>query len=180
MRPVDREHSVEVIDLMLQQFRPVALEVGFVRLAPQVVIADADAVGSEDAHEQVGEREAVIPHREVLVPDVDDLGIDEHPRLVHLDVRQAKRRADLRRRDAAPAAETRLPVAQGVGEVVHHDTNRRRLRIGNQFAAFAQDGITQKSDSADGHGAKVGPVWPTVNYPATSSSANESIVRYCQ
>src|SRR6478735_6136692 len=42
MRPVDCEHSVEVIDLMLQQFSPVALEVGFVRPAPQIVIADAN------------------------------------------------------------------------------------------------------------------------------------------
>jgi len=174
MRPVDCEHSVEVIDLMLQQFSPVALEVGFVRPAPQIVIADANPVGSEDANKEVGEREAVIPHREVLVPNVDDLGVDEHPGLVHFDVRQAKWRADLRSRDAASTAEPRLPVAQCVGEVVHHDTNGRRLRIGNQLAAFAQDGITQKSNSADGHGAKVGPVWPTVNYPATSASGKKS------
>jgi hypothetical protein len=174
MRPVDGEHSIEVIDLMLQQLGPVALEVGFMRPAAQVVIAHTNPVGTEDANEEVGEREAIIPHREVLVPDVDDLGIDEHPRLLHFDVHQAKWRADLRSRDAAPTPEARLPVAQCVGKVVHHDAHCRRLRIGNQLATLAQDGITQESNSADSHGAKVGPVWPTVNYPVTSVSGNGS------
>ncbi len=167
MRPVDREHSIEVIDLMLQQFSPVTLEVGLMRLATQVMITDANAVGPEHPHEQVGEGKAVIPHREVLVPDIDDLGIYEHPGLVHLDVDQAERRTDLRGRDAASAAEARLPVAERVSKVVHHDAHRGRLRVGNQLATLAKDGVTQESDSADGHGAKVGPVWPTVNYPAT-------------
>ena len=170
MRPVDREHSIEVIDFMLQEFSAVTLEVGLMRLAAQVVVADANAVGPEHTHEQVGEGEAVIPHREVLVADIDDLGIHEHPRLVHLDVDQPERRANLRRRNAAPAAEARLPVAQRVGQVVHHDPHRSGLGVGNQLAPLAQNGVTQESDSADGHGAKVGPVWPTVNYPVTSSS----------
>lgn len=169
MRPVDREHSVEVIDLMLQQLRPVALEIGLVRLAAQVVVSDANAVRPEDAHQQVGEREAVVPHREILIADIDDLRIDEHPRLVHLDVHEAERCPDLWRGDAASAAEARLPVAQGIGEVVDHDAHCGRLRVGNQLATFAENGITQESNSADGHEAKVGLVWPTVNYPVTSA-----------
>jgi len=174
MRPVDREHSVEVIDFMLQQLGPLPLEVCLVLPATEVVIANPDTVSTQDADEQVGKRETVIPDREVLIPDVDDLGIDEHPRLFHLDVHQPKRRTDLRSGDTPPAAEARLPVAQGIGEVIHHDAHRGRLRIGNQFAAFAQDGITQESDSTDGHDAKVGPVSLTVNYPATRHQPNRS------
>ena len=174
MRPVDCEHSIEVIDLMLQQLSPVALEVGFVSPAAQVVIPHTNPVGTEDANEQVGERKAIIPHREILVPDIDDLGIDQHPRLLHFDVHQPKRGADLRSRNAAAAAEARLPVAQCVGEVVDHDPHCRRLRIRNQLATLAQNGITQESNSADSHGAKVGSVWPTVNYPVTSGSGIES------
>ena len=169
MWPVYREHPVQVVDLMLQQFRAVALELGFVRLAPQVVIAHPNAVGPEDAHQEVGRGEAIVPDGEILVTDVDDLGVDEHPWLVHLDVREAKRCSDLGRCDPAAAAEARLPIAERVGEVVHHDTNRRRLRIGDHLAAFAQDGIAEKADSTDSHGAKVGPAAHTVNYPSIGS-----------
>ena len=174
MRPVYREYPVQVIDLMLQQLRAVALELGFMRLAPQVVIAHANAVGPQNAHEQVGEGEAVVPHRKVLVADVDDLGIDEHPGLVHLDVHEAKRRADLRGGDTATGAEARLPVAERISEVVDHDTDRCGLRIGYHLAALAKDGIAQKADSTDGHGAKVGPVRHTVNYPTSHSGAKQS------
>lgn len=168
MRPIDRQHAIEVIDLMLQQLGPVALELGLVELAAQVVVAHPNAIGAEDADQQVGEREAVVPHREVLVADIDDFRVDQHPGLVHLDVDQAERGADLGRRDATATAEAGLPIAEGIGQVVDDNAHGRGLRVGNQFAAFAQDGITQESDSADGHGAKVGPVWPTVNYPVTS------------
>ena len=165
MRPVHREHPVEMVDLVLQQFRAIALELGFMRLAPQVVVADANAVGAEDAHQKVGVREAVVPDRKVLVPDVHDLRIDEHPGLVHLDVGKPERRTDLRRRNAATGAEARLPVAQGVREVVYHDTNRRRLGVGDRFAALPEDGIAEQADSTDGHTAKVGRALRTVNYP---------------
>jgi hypothetical protein len=165
MRPVYREHPVKMVDLMLQQFRAVALKLGLMRLAPQVVVSDANAVGSEDAHQQVGVREAIVPDRKVFVPDVHDLRIDEHPGLVHLDVRETERRADLRRCNAATGAEAGLPVAEGIREVVHDDTNRRRLGVGDRFAALPEDGIAEQADSTDGHGAKVGPVVPTVNYP---------------
>jgi hypothetical protein len=163
MRPVYREHPVEMVDLVLQQFRAVALELGFMPLAPQVVVSDANAVGAEDAHQQVGVREAVVPDRKVLVPDVHDLRIDEHPGLVHLDVREPERRADLRRCNAATGPEAGLPVAEGIREVVHDDTNRRRLGVGDRFAALPEDGIAEQADSTDGHRAKVGPVVPTVN-----------------
>ena len=169
MRPVYREHPVEMVDLVLQQFRAIALELGFMRLAPQVVVADANAVGAEDAHQQVGVREAVVPDRKVFVADVHDFRIDEHPGLVHLDVREPERRADLRRRNAAPGAKARLPVAEGIREVIHHDTNRRRLGVGDRFAALPEDRIAKQADSTDGHRAKVGPVVRTVNYPRSGT-----------
>ena len=169
MRSVYREYPIEMIDLVLQQFRTVTLELGFVRLAPQVMVAHPDAVRSQHPHQQVGVGEAVIPYGEILVTDVDDLRVYEYPGLVHLDVDEAERCADLGSRDAAAAAVTRLPVMQGVGEVIDHDPNRRRLRVGDHFAAFAQDRVAKKADSTDGHGAKVGPAERTVNYPRTTS-----------
>ena len=165
MRSVYREHPVQMVDLMLQQFRTVALKLGFMRLPPQVVVAHADPVRPEHAHQQVGIGEAVIPHGEVLVTNVDDLGIHEHPGLVHLDVNEAERCPDLRGRNATAASMTRLPVVQGVSQVVHHDPNRRGLRVGNQLAALAQDRIAEKANSTDSHAAKVGPAVRTVNYP---------------
>lgn len=166
MRPVNREHSVKMVDLVLQQFGAVALELGFVRLSAKVVIAHPDAVGAKHAHQEVGEGEAVVPHGEVFLTDVHDLGIHENPRLFHLDVDEAERRADLRCGDTAPAAEARLPVAQRVGHVVHHHAHGGRLRVGDELTSLSQHRIAKKADSTDGHGAKVGPVQPTVNYPA--------------
>ena len=174
MRPVDREHSVEVIDLMLQQLGAITLEVGLMRLATQVVVAHPDAVRAEHTHKQIGEREAVIPHGEVLFTDVDDLRIDEHPGLVHLDVNQAKGGPDLGRRDTATTAEARLPIAERVGEIVDHDADRRGLWIGDELAAFTEDGIAQEADSTDGHGAKVGPVRPTVNWRLSATTQGRS------
>ncbi len=179
MRAIYGEYPVEMIDFVLQQFGAVALELGFVRLAAKVVVAHPDAVRSQYAHQQVGIREAIIPHGEVLVTDVDDLRIDEYPGLVHLDVDEAERCADLRSRDATTAAVTRLPVVQGVGEVVHHDPDRRRLWVGDHFAAFTQHRIAEKANSTDGHGAKVGPAGRTVNCPCITSRDSSAYKTLC-
>ncbi len=164
MGTIDRQHAVEVINLVLKQFRPVALKLGLVHPTAQVAVADANAVGTKHTHQQVGEREAIVPHREVLVSDVNDFGIDQNPRLIHFDIDQTKRGPDLRRGDAPSAAKPRLPVVQRIRQIIHDHSDGRRLRIGDQFAALAKYRVAQKANSTHSHGAKVGRETQTVNW----------------
>ena len=76
MGTVHRQHAVQVVELVLEQLGPVALQLHLVPLTLEVLIADPDAVGPGDSDEKVGKREAVVPYLEVLVPDIDDLRVD--------------------------------------------------------------------------------------------------------
>lgn len=173
MRTINREHPVQVIDLVLQQLRAIALEFRFVRLPAKVVVAHANAVGAQDAHEEVREGKAIVPDGEIFLADVDDLRVDQDPGPFHLDVDQAQWRPDLRRSDAAAASEARLPVTQRIGQVIDHNANRRRLRVRDQFTAFSKHGIAKKANSTDGHGAKVGLGRHTVNHPRLAACRSD-------
>ena len=79
MRAVHGQDPVEVVDLVLNELGPVTLEVHLRPFPLEVLIANPNPVGTGDPDEKVGEREAVVPDREILVADVHDLGIDERP-----------------------------------------------------------------------------------------------------
>jgi len=151
VRPIDGEDAVEMIDLVLQELRPVALQVDFLPGALEVLVLDPDPIGPAHADEQVGEGEAVVPHLEVLVADIHDLRVDHRPGLVHLQIDHPDRSTDLRRRDRPSGAEPGLPVPQGLTHVVHDDPNGGGTRPGNGFTLGPEDGITQEANAVDGH-----------------------------
>jgi hypothetical protein len=95
VRAIEREDPVEVIDFVLQKFRSIALEVEFHRRTLQVLVSNSDPVGSLDSNHQVWKGKAVIPDKEVFRSDVDDLGIDQRPGAIHLNVDNPHRGPDL-------------------------------------------------------------------------------------
>src|SRR5256886_12909076 len=116
-----------------------------------------DLVGPGDANEQVGKREAIVPHEEVVPPHVRDLGIDHGPALlVHLDEHDPHRRADLRRRECSthlvflPGDRKRIP------QIVRKQPGGGGLRALDPLAADPQDRIRQLAIASYGHGP---PIW---------------------
>jgi hypothetical protein len=101
--PVYGKDAIEMIDLVLQQLRPIPVQVQFVGFPLQILIPNPNVVSALDSHQQVGKREAIVPHREVLGADVHDLWIDQGPGLIHFHVNDPHRSTDLWRGDGSPA-----------------------------------------------------------------------------
>src|SRR5438093_9801041 len=94
-RPVHGQHTVEMINLVLDQFRPISFKIHLRPLSFEILMTDSDSIGPGDTDEEIGKGEAVVPNREVLIPDIHDLGIYKGPRLVHLNEEHPDRSTDL-------------------------------------------------------------------------------------
>ena len=172
VRPVHRQHAVEMVDLVLHQLGHVPFQFHLVPLPPQVLVAHPHVMRAQHAHVQVGDREAIVPDGEVLMADIHDLGIHQHPRLAGVDVHEPDRRPDLGRGDAAsPALVPPLPVVQRVREVVGDDPHGGRAGVGDGLAAGAQDRVAEATDSTDGHARKVGIPDGACQMPPVSAGA---------
>src|SRR5437660_2865513 len=156
-RAVEREDAVEMIDLVLQQLGHRPLELHGVLLALQIGGCEGRRVGARHAHKHVREAEAVVPHEEVIRPDVGDLRVDHGPTLlVHLDEHDPHRRPDLRRCHGPAHLVLFLRHAQRVPQVVRDEASRGRLGVLDPLAADPQDGIAQLANASYGHAP---PIW---------------------
>src|SRR5207253_2828847 len=156
-RAVESQDAIQVVDLVLQQLRHRSLDLHGVLLALRVGIADRDLVGPGDTNEQVGKREAIVPHQEVVPPYVRDLGIDHGPALlVHLDEHDPHRRADLRRRECPSHLVFLLGDRERIPQIVRDEPRGGGLRVLDPLAADPQDRIAQLANASYGHGP---PIW---------------------
>jgi hypothetical protein len=95
--PIHCEHPVEVINLVLKELCTITLHLDFLPVTFKVLIPNSDPIGAGNPNEEVGEGKTIVPYFEVLGADVNDLGIDQRPWSIHLDVHHPNRSADLRR-----------------------------------------------------------------------------------
>jgi hypothetical protein len=51
LRAIHREDPIEMIDLMLEELGPIAVQVDFVPRALEVLVAHPDPIGSRDANQ---------------------------------------------------------------------------------------------------------------------------------
>src|SRR5687768_6112819 len=112
-----------MVNLMLEEFCPITFHLQFRPLPFEILIPNPDAISPGDPYQQIGERETIVPHFEILVADVDDLRIDQRPWLVHFDVNDSHRGTDLRGGNPTSHTEPRLVVTQGLPHVVHDDAD---------------------------------------------------------
>ena len=87
----------------------------------------------------------------ILFTNVKDLWIGKEPGFVHFDVQEPDRRSDLGCRNAPPAAPARLPVSKRIPQIVGHEPDCRGSWVGDRLALGSQNGVTQQSDSMNGH-----------------------------
>src|SRR5467141_3242099 len=154
---IEGQNAVQMVDLMLQQLRHRPLELHGILLALGIGVVHRDLIGPVDANQQVGKREAVVPHQKIVAPHVGDLGVHHRPTLlIHLDENDPHRGADLRRRERA----SHLVLLPGNGEripqIVRDQPRRGGLRVLDPLAADSQDRIAQLADASYGHGP---PIW---------------------
>jgi hypothetical protein len=148
---IHSEHAIEVINLVLEQFGPIAFDLDLLPIALQVLVSHPDAIGARDSNQKVGEGETVVPYLEILSPDIDNFRVDERPGPVHLDIHHAYRGPDLGGCYSTATAESGLPIPEGFPHVIHDDPNPSGPRFGNWLAARAQNGIAQQPDAVYGH-----------------------------
>ena len=147
-----------MVDLVLQQLGERALGFDGVFLPAPVEVGDFDAVGSLHLDHQIGEREARVPHKEILGSDIYDLRVDQQPRLVDLDVDHPHGGPDLRSGQASSLSVASLQVLQGVPQIGGDQSRGGRPGVGHRFRPHAQNGVTQQSDSVYCHFSGFPPV----------------------
>src|SRR5579863_988694 len=78
---IDGQNAVEMIDLMLQEIREIAVIAGveLERLAFGILIAHSDLAVAFDLHEDGEEAQAGVPDDDFLFAAIDDFRIDERP-----------------------------------------------------------------------------------------------------
>ncbi len=151
MRPIHGQNSVQVVDFVLEELSPIALEIDLVKFALEVLVTDPNPIRSVDPDQQIRERKTVIPDRKVFGADVDDLGVDQRPRAVHFDVDDPDWSADLGRRNAAAGSEAGLPIPEGIPKVVHDHSDGRGAGLGNWLTSGPKDRVSKESNSMDSH-----------------------------
>src|SRR5581483_7925276 len=102
--PVDDQHAVEVVQLVLDDARSVRLELDAQVIAVRVLALEHDTRGALDGHAHALEREAALLLGRRLLAALDDDGVDDRarPLLVRLEHEQPPEDADLGRREADP------------------------------------------------------------------------------
>src|SRR2546421_10375542 len=117
---VQGENAVEMIELMLQQFGHWSLELHRHELAFHVRVTQRRPISACHAHQQIREREAVVPDMKVFRPNVRDLRIyHRRPKFPDLDEHHSYLSANLRGRQCPthvvflPRASERIPQVVG-------------------------------------------------------------------
>jgi hypothetical protein len=152
--PVHRKHAIEMIDLVLEELRTVTFHLDLLPIAFEILIAYPNSICAGDPDEEIREGETIVPDLEVLCSYVDDLGIDQWPGSIHLDIHHSNRSADLRRRNPSATPEPRLPIPEGLSHVIENDSDAGGPSFGDWLAAGAQYRVAEKPDAMDGH------MWP--------------------
>ncbi len=126
---LDRKYSVEVVNLVLQQFRQVAFSFDSLFQPALVLVLDSYLARALDSNHQVRETEAVVPQLKLLIARPDDFGIDERaakPDGLHSNKDYSLEHADLRRGDSPPEAVRFAERRERVAEVADNRLSRGR------------------------------------------------------
>jgi hypothetical protein len=95
-RKVDAQHSVEVIDFVLQEFSKSAKRLDPVSFSGEVLVDDFDLIRTLDSHQKIRERETIVPYPEILVANVGDYRIENEPGSINPDIYHPHWCTDLR------------------------------------------------------------------------------------
>src|SRR5512134_1037970 len=154
--PVQRQDAVEVVDLVLHQLRHGSLKLDHTLLASRVEIPHRHLVGPGHPYEQVGERETVVPHREILGPDIHDLGVQHRgPLAVGVDQDHADGSADLSRGKRPTDAVAPPGRAQRIPQVVRDQARRGRDRGMDVLCPKPKGRVAEQTDAPGCHGTNV-------------------------
>src|ERR1700740_1042303 len=144
-----------MIDLMLQQFRKIALvpSLEFEGFAAEIPISHSDFPVAFNLHKDREKAQAGIPANNFLLTAPDDFGIDQRPglRFGKLQKDDSPQYAELRRRDAAPIARFCAPVCQSVCQVADQIVNFAYTRVFDWGRRFPQNWIAELQDRANSH-----------------------------
>ena len=113
---IDRQNTVEMVDLMLKQFRQTAVRRPCFPLPGFILKTNRNRCGAFHFHKNVGKRKAIIPQRHHLPGSFCNRRIDDGNRFIEIKKQNSQRTADLRSgnspAESLPAAKVSKRVAQ--------------------------------------------------------------------
>src|SRR6266481_6005640 len=147
---IHRQNPIQMIDLVLQQFRevPFLSRVNFAHRSAQILIPHDDVPVALHLHENRQETQACIPHHYFFFAAFGDHGIYQWPGLFTWQLQKNNSHvcANLRRRNPASVPSRVPPVRQRIRQVLHQRKNLRRRRISHALRHLAQPRVSQLQD----------------------------------
>jgi len=120
---IHRQNSIQMVNLVLQQFRQIPLFPCpyFLPLAAQILIAHNNLPVPLHLHENGQKAQATIPHHNLRFTPRGNLRIHQRPRLRPRQLQKNHPHAspNLRRRNSPPVSSASPPMRQGVRQIRH-------------------------------------------------------------
>jgi len=149
-RPVDGEHSVEVIDFVLEQFCEVVNCSQAMLLPMTIQVAEIDTPMPFQLHHEVGKAEAVVPEHKPFfaltlnfrIQDLKSLAVD-------LDVDGSHPLTDLNRGDSSSESMGALELMECGRQIVENDCSLTKIH--HRLASLPQQWVAEFYDWPRGH-----------------------------
>src|SRR5215471_8130933 len=119
-RPINREYSIKMINLVLQQLRKSILGINRLLQASIIKVSYFDLSRSRNANHQIGKAETIIPQFHASITGPDDFRIDERSAetdWLHSNKYHAAQDANLRRRYTAAVARRLAKARKCIAQV---------------------------------------------------------------
>ena len=149
--PVDSKNSVEVIDLVLEQFgKPACRLQRFFRPLFIPEFHDNRSIPA-DVDQDVGKRETIVPEPECMTTSLGDSRIHQRPMVLKIDVDDLLPYADLRSCDAPAKSFATSEIKKRIAEICDGRNRVRSRKMLYRSAAFAESWIAEKKNFLNGH-----------------------------
>jgi len=154
---IDGKNSIEMIDLMLQQFREISFFIGanFVPPAFQILVAHGNAAVPGHLHENRQKAQASVPDNNFISAALNNLGIHERPWLGprQLQKYEAQVHTDLRSGNGPAIARGFSPIRERVSEIRDDRPSLGRGRILDTPRDFPKSRIAELQNRLNRHAA---------------------------
>jgi len=141
---VNCQNTVEMIDLVLEQFRYPAFGVHHAFFSFFIPILDVNRNVALNFHHDIGKGEAVIPQRHHLPGAAHNLRVDQWQRLIDLNNYDAKPTPDLRRGNSSPESIPLTKVGERFLQIGNCRTNIGIGKIADRLGGLAQARVSEK------------------------------------
>jgi hypothetical protein len=152
--PVNGQDAVNMVNLVLQQFRQRSRRLDRFPLPTVILIGNDNGVMPAHTDQQLREGKAVVPQQEGPAAPANNARIEHRAADLRFNIDGAHGYPNLGRSDAAPEAPARLEIPESISQVARQSRPLSLSRTRDPPTAEPEDGIAEAFDRSNCHNAK--------------------------